>query len=78
MLSMSRSHCGKSPWYTAANEEITESGCSYLDAPYDKEELTLDRTNGKRSVGRLCSVLKRTRSGRVRKHATVAVLSQPL
>jgi beta-glucosidase len=37
MLSMSRSHCGKSPWYTAADEEITESGCSYLDAPYDRD-----------------------------------------
>jgi beta-glucosidase/6-phospho-beta-glucosidase/beta-galactosidase len=34
---MSRSHCGKSPWYTAADEEITESGCSYLDAPYDRD-----------------------------------------
>ncbi len=43
-----------------------------------KEEFTLDRTNGKRAVGRLCLVWRHRWSGRAGKHASIVVLSQLL
>jgi hypothetical protein len=43
-----------------------------------EEEFGLSRTNEKWAVGGLCSVWRRTRSGRAGKDASVAVLSQLL